>query len=236
MDICFSSHTVQILSQTVQQEPTIGEFFDKSDLVLVRSSNCYLFENRWKLENDEIDSSTVRYWKDEESLLTKLNWTCLKRVKVYQLPRHEMTFFLSNLSKLSSVQHLEIDKLDLYRNSVSNYPFSSLKLLSIDAVRVVDIAGHEVAYEWAKLEITADQLNTVYLGKCRNIQIKQFKSPVILLYAVHLNRYQRCPPRDRQLAKHHHSVSEPGPRPNFGDPKFEQMHISKSAGFHVQSG
>ena len=144
----------------VQRSP-----LNQSDVAIVPVGH-YSFNNRWRLENDVIDCNAVRTWTEPEQFTSiKLNWPHLKRIKIFGLPRHQMTHLLNKLNTHSSVGQLEIDTLELHKGVTSRYTFNSLDLLSIDSVRVIDISGHEMPSSFSSLEINAKELNTVYLGE-----------------------------------------------------------------------
>lgn len=157
-----NSFVVQIKQECDVIDPLLG----KSDVVLVGDGQ-FVYNNRWKLENELVDFSAVQCWKDRD--LTKcLNWSLLKRIKIYGgLPRPNMTILLNYLSKFSQLKQLEIDVLNLLRASNSTYLFDALDLLSIDAVKMVDMdnVSTKVPNERATVQIRARELNTVYLGK-----------------------------------------------------------------------
>lgn len=138
---------------------------NQSDVVIVRYDLCS-FNNRWRLENDVIDYNAIRFWSNAQEFATiRLNWSSVKRLKIYGLARHQATELLTKLNSLTSVAQLEIDRLELYMGVTSRYTFDSLDLLSIDSVRVIDINGGEKPDAFAMLEINAKELNTVYLGE-----------------------------------------------------------------------
>ena len=136
------------------------------DLVLV-TKNYYLFENRWKYVNQLIDYQIVQYW---DIARFDVNVQSLRKIKIYglqnELSSKAQTDLLTILATCTAVNHMEIDALDLIEHSVTDLRFKSLRLLSIDAIRVVTKFGNEAPGEKTALRLLAPELETFYSGRC----------------------------------------------------------------------
>ena len=139
-----------------------------TELVVYRSQDIeldYLFDNRWK-DNKLIDYNAVEVWDDSR---LQMDHTGLLRIKILHLLRNQITGLLNWLSG-GPLEVLEIDTLELLEASKTEYTFSELKLLSIDAIFAVDRKGlpaaqREMGPPWPTIKFIADKLETVDLGK-----------------------------------------------------------------------
>ena len=128
--------------------------------------------NKWKQSNLLVDYHTIRLacWHERWPVIRRMALTererlSLKKIKICgPLPRVLMTNFLDNIGLLPSVDQLEIDELELSLTSAPMRTFNSLKLFSVDSIRVVDLAGNVMPPQ-RFLTINAPNLWCVNLGK-----------------------------------------------------------------------
>ena len=142
---------------------------NEEELVLLRN-NYMSFPNKWKLSNLLVDYDTIRfaYWHERWPVTRRLALTererlSLKRVKIFGLSRFLMANLLKNLSSLTSLEHLEIDKLEICAVHKPKRTFKFLKVFSVDSVSALDIFGKEMAPK-SFLTIDAPNLKFLFLG------------------------------------------------------------------------
>lgn len=136
---------------------------NKWDLILMPEKNYYLFENRWRWFNEVIDYRAVQFW---DARPFDLYPQSLRRVKICGLPNELSPKAQTDLLKClgqTAVQQLEIDLLELLENSTTDLTFSSLRLLSVDAIRTVTDDGRE-STEMALIRLVTPELETLCLG------------------------------------------------------------------------
>ena len=134
-----------------------------SDVILM-TRNYYLFENRWRDSNELIDYRVVQFW---DVARIDLNFQSLRRIKIYfgsELSARSQIDLLVILGSCTRVEQLEIDALELIDNSENDLEFKFLRLLSIDAIRVVNKYGQEAPEDTAIIQLRAVKLQTFYSG------------------------------------------------------------------------
>ena len=136
------------------------------DLVFCASSEYLTFDNRWKSTNDVVDCEIA----DQECLQNckVINRSTLRRLKICGINESLFTGIL-DLLKGGPLVQLEIDTMELSRTSKFSMEnvFDSLRVLSIDSVRLVNGSGRKIGSP--TFAFNAPNLTTVYLGECRGI-------------------------------------------------------------------
>lgn len=145
-----------------------------SDVVLLVSSFSQL-ENRWQWLCDVIDYSVIRF-SDVGPFRFDLNVADLRRIKIYRL--HELRLgaqvdLLRFLSRHTLVRHLEIDTLELLENSMIELNFTCLKVLSIEAIRILTANGQEAPGGLAVILLEATWLQFVSFGVYLDLLVNQ---------------------------------------------------------------
>lgn len=148
--------------QSTDSQPTQK---NRRDVILMTKKH-YLFENRWKWSDDVVDYDTVQFW---DCRPFDLDLHELKRIKIYglqyEIPPNVQANLLRLLSSRTALWMLEMDCLELLKNSKINLTFKSLRLLSINAIRIVTDDGLEALGESAVVRLDAPNLRTVFLGE-----------------------------------------------------------------------
>lgn len=171
LDLLMGTPTNPVQVNLALYSPSIYHTQNEIELVLLR--NSYLsFMNKWKQSNLLVDYHTIRLacWHERWPVIRRMALTererlSLKKIKICgPLPRVLMTNFLDNIGLLPSVDQLEIDELELSLTSAPMRTFNSLKLFSVDSIRVVDLAGNVMPPQ-RFLTINAPNLWCVNLGK-----------------------------------------------------------------------
>lgn len=137
----------------------------KGDLVIAHS---FSFDFSWKSREDAVGGmvhpEAVHY--AENDWLARVSKSAnLRRVKAVHVPRQSMDNLLKKLESSDKLEQLEIETYAVHHRQKSDYRFVNLKLLSIDAIRLLDDKDKPVSDSNTNLKINAAQLKTVHLGR-----------------------------------------------------------------------
>ena len=142
---------------------------NQQDLIVYTDDFMFeLFENRWKSSNEVMNCEVRLVPAVEWRGVLTVNRSTLRRLKICGVKADLLIAILDFLRSGPLIQ-LEIDTLELLptnRFSLNNV-FNSLRVLSIDSVRVVNEFELEIGSP--TFAFNAPNLTTVYLGECRGI-------------------------------------------------------------------